>query len=204
MRKMGLDKNYVVGIYNDDSFSTHMSKPEKIKELTEFFTRFKYFGPIVTANSVNEVLDKALEHDVKYCIVQATGHIIQEAAFFRHIEKWIEKQNFFVTGHIMDKNKPNKNNLNFYQSINGKNVLLADSCTAEKKIKLETYSLDYLLEENKIKPIDYISLDTQGSELDIIKGGINTLNKNIVAIELEVSLIEFYENGSSFFEINKF
>ena len=36
MRKMGLDKNYVVGIYNDDSFSTHMSKPEKIKELTEF------------------------------------------------------------------------------------------------------------------------------------------------------------------------
>ena len=56
-------------------------KPEKIKELTEFFTRFKYFGPIVTANSVNEVLDKALEHDVKYCIVQATGHIIQEAAF---------------------------------------------------------------------------------------------------------------------------
>ena len=100
--------------------------------------------------------------------------------------------------------KPNKNNLNFYQSINGKNVLIADSCTPEKKIKLKTYSLDYLLEENKIKPIDYISLDTQGSELDIIKGGINTLKKNIIAVELEVSLIEFYENGSSFFEINKF
>ena len=110
MRKMGLNKNYVVGIYNDDSFSMHMTKPEKLKELTEFFTRFKYFGPIVTANSVNEVLDKALEHNVKYCIVQATGHIIQEAAFFRHIEKWIEKQNFFVTGHIMDKNKSNMNN----------------------------------------------------------------------------------------------
>ena len=60
MRKMGLNKDYVVGIYNDSSFSTHMTKPEKLKELTEFFTRFKYFGPIVTANSVNEVLDKAL------------------------------------------------------------------------------------------------------------------------------------------------
>ena len=110
MRKMGLNKDYVVGIYNDNSFSMHMTKPEKLKELTEFFTRFKYFGPIVTASSVNEVLDKALEYDVKYCIVQATGHIIQEAAFFRHIEKWIEKQNFFVTGHIMDKNKSNMNN----------------------------------------------------------------------------------------------
>tara|TARA_Y100001937_G_scaffold14738_1_gene19912 strand:- start:676 stop:2049 length:1374 start_codon:yes stop_codon:yes gene_type:complete len=110
MRKMGLNKNYVVGIYNDTSFSSHMSESERLKELTEFFTRFKYFGPIIAANSVNEVLDKALKHGVKYCIVQATGHIIQEAAFFRHIEKWIEKQNFFVTGHIMDKNKPNKNN----------------------------------------------------------------------------------------------
>ena len=36
MRKMGLNKNYVVGIYNDDSFSMHMTKPEKLKELTEF------------------------------------------------------------------------------------------------------------------------------------------------------------------------
>ena len=33
MRKMGLNKNYVVGIYNDNSFSTHISKPEKLKEL---------------------------------------------------------------------------------------------------------------------------------------------------------------------------
>ena len=107
MSKMGLNKNYIVGIYNDSSFSAHITKPEKLKELTEFFTRFKYFGPIIVANSVNEVLDKALEHDVKYCIVQATGHIIQEAAFFRHIEKWIEKQNFFVTGHIMDSHTPN-------------------------------------------------------------------------------------------------
>ena len=33
-----------------------------------------------------------------------------EANFFNLVEKWIDKQNFFVTGHIMDKNKKNKNN----------------------------------------------------------------------------------------------
>lgn len=100
--------------------------------------------------------------------------------------------------------KPIKDNLNFYQSINKKNMLLADACSPEKKIKLETFSLDYLLGEKKIEPIDYISLDTQGSELDIIKGGINSIKGNIIALELEVSLIDFYENGSNFFEINKF
>ena len=160
MRKMGLNKDYVVGIYNDSSFSTHMTKPEKLKELTEFFTRFKYFGPIVTANSVNEVLDKALEHEVKYCIVQATGHIIQEAAFFRHIEKWIEKQNFFVTGHIMDKNKPNKNNpkgeegyyglhkqcmlvnLDYYKKFDKPGFGDKSSCKEEIVIKAKRHSKD--------------------------------------------------------------
>ena len=110
MRKMGLNKNYVVGIYDDTQFSKHLSKSQKFKEITEFFTRFKYFGPIIVEKSVNDVLDKALEHDVDYCIVQSVGHIIMEGAFFRHIEKWIDKQNFFVTGHIMDKDTTNINN----------------------------------------------------------------------------------------------
>lgn len=110
MRKMGVNKNYVVGIYDDSKFFNHLSRAEKFKEITEFFTRFKYFGPIVVGKSVNEVLDKACEHEVDYCIVQSVGHIIKDATFFRHIEKWIERQNFFITGHIMDKNSKNINN----------------------------------------------------------------------------------------------
>ena len=110
MRKMGLNRNYIVGIYDDTQFSNHLSKSQKFKEITEFFTRFKYFGPIIVEKSVNAVLDKALEYDVDYCIVQSVGHIIMEASFFTHIETWIDKRRFFVTGHIMDKNKKNKNN----------------------------------------------------------------------------------------------
>ena len=75
MRKMGLNKNYVVAIFDDPKFaSRNMTIQEKRKEITEFFTRFKYFGPIIYGKSVNDVLDKALEHDVEYCIVQAVGH----------------------------------------------------------------------------------------------------------------------------------
>ena len=110
MRKMGLNKNYVIGIYDDRDFSKLLTIDQKRKEITEFFTRFKYFGPIIVGTSVNDVLDKALEYEVDYCIVQSVGHIIMEATFFNLIEKWIDKQNFFVTGHIMDKNKQNKNN----------------------------------------------------------------------------------------------
>ena len=107
---MGKNKNYVVGIYDDTRMSHNLSQAQKNKEITEFFTRFKYFGPIIVKENINDVLDEALNHDVDYCIVQSVGHIIKEAAFFTFIEKWIDKQDFFITGHIMDKNKKNVNN----------------------------------------------------------------------------------------------
>jgi len=109
-RLMGKNKNYVVGIYDDTRMSKNLSQAEKNKEITEFFTRFKYFGPIIVKNNINDVLDEALSYEVDYCIVQSVGHIIKDAAFFIFIEKWIEKQDFFITGHIMDKNKKNLNN----------------------------------------------------------------------------------------------
>jgi hypothetical protein len=43
--------------------STNITQHEKFKEITEFFTRFKYFGPIIVKTSVNEVLDEALTHE---------------------------------------------------------------------------------------------------------------------------------------------
>lgn len=107
---MGKNKNYVVGIYDDTRMSHNITQAAKNKEITEFFTRFKYFGPIIVKNNINDVLDEALTHNVDYCIVQSVGHIIKDVSFFNFIEKWIEKQDFFITGHIMDKNKKNLNN----------------------------------------------------------------------------------------------
>jgi hypothetical protein len=107
---MGKNKNYVVGIYDDTRMSGNLTQAEKNKEITEFFTRFKYFGPIIVKESINDVLDEALSHEVDYCIVQSVGHIIKDVQFFQFIEKWISSQDFFITGHIMDKNKKNLNN----------------------------------------------------------------------------------------------
>ena len=116
---MGKDKNYVVGIYDDTRFSQNLTQAEKNKEITEFFTRFKYFGPIIVKNSINEVLDEALTHEVDYCIVQSVGHIIKDAEFFIFIDQWIKRQDFFITGHIMDKNKKNLNNPNGHTGYYG-------------------------------------------------------------------------------------
>jgi len=47
MRKMGINKNYVVGIYDDVAHTQNVAMDQKRREITEFFTRFKYFGPII-------------------------------------------------------------------------------------------------------------------------------------------------------------
>ena len=62
-RKMGVNKNYIVGILDDSSVIPNPTAAQKSKELTEFFTRFKYFGKILSGTTVNQILDKALEED---------------------------------------------------------------------------------------------------------------------------------------------
>ena len=95
-RLMGKNKNYVVGIYDDTRMSHSLTQAQKNKEITEFFTRFKYFGPIIVKENINDVLDEALNYDVDYCIVQSVGHIIKDAAFFTFIEKWVKNKIFLL------------------------------------------------------------------------------------------------------------
>jgi hypothetical protein len=107
MRLMGKNKQYVVGILDDSAAIPNPEAAQKFKEITEFFTRFKYFGPILYGKTVNEILDKALEYDIEFCIIQCIGHIIKDVYFFELIDSWIENHTFFITGHIMDKENPN-------------------------------------------------------------------------------------------------
>ena len=55
----------------------------------------------------------------------------------------------------------------------------------------QTTTLELLLTD---KEFDLIKIDVQGSELDIIKGGIDII-KNSKGIIMEVSLVEYNENS---------
>ena len=53
---MGVNKNYIVAILDDRQSIFNKNYANQFKELTEFFTRFKYFGPII----VNKILIRFL------------------------------------------------------------------------------------------------------------------------------------------------
>jgi FkbM family methyltransferase len=72
-----------------------------------------------------------------------------------------------------------------------------------RSIKMEADSLDSQLKKNNIEDTDFIKLDTQGSELSILQGGVNTL-KNVIGVEIEVEFVELYKKQPLFNEIDTF
>ncbi len=69
------------------------------------------------------------------------------------------------------------------------------------KIKADT--LDNQFQQHQIEDVDFIKLDTQGSELLILEGATRTLN-DVFGLEIEVEFVELYQNQPLFSDIDRF
>ena len=79
-------------------------------------------------------------------------------------------------------------------------------CTVIKKIKVKCITLNKYCSENSIKEIDYLHIDTQGSDLKVLKGlknKIHIVKKGVLeaAVNKKKSL---YENSNTINEAKKF
>lgn len=84
---------------------------------------------------------------------------------------------------------------NKYQELN---------CTRlvnQKQIRVTT--LDIWAKQQKLEYIDYLKIDTQGSELDILMGGPEMLSKTSL-VEVEVEFSEIYSNQPLFADVDLF
>ena len=70
------------------------------------------------------------------------------------------------------------------------------------EVKKNTYTLDEVVEDID-KRYDIIKIDTQGSELDIIKGGLKTV-QNCSYLIMEVPILQYNEGSPLFDEIIKY
>ncbi|MFC0271928.1 FkbM family methyltransferase [Metabacillus herbersteinensis] len=96
---------------------------------------------------------------------------------------------------------PNTSFLERYHAETQKNT---DPHEIKKTIKIIADSLDQLLTVNNIiTEVDFIKIDTQGSELDILKGAEHSL-KEAIGIEVEVEFAPYYENQPLFPEVHNF
>jgi len=72
-----------------------------------------------------------------------------------------------------------------------------------KTIRINTDTLDNQFHQHKIEDVDFMKLDTQGSELFILEGAKGTLG-NVFGLEIEVEFAELYQNQPLFSDIDIF
>lgn len=92
--------------------------------------------------------------------------------------------------------KPNYNFLNNYPN--------PERFKIEDVVDVEATSLDTLYRDKIFVDMDFIKVDAQGAELDILKGGENVLSKNIIGVEVEVEFQLMYENQPLFSDVDHF
>lgn len=71
-------------------------------------------------------------------------------------------------------------------------------------IELEADTLDNQFKENQINDVDLIKLDTQGSELLILKGSTGILNNPVIGVESEIEFVDVYKDQPLFSEVDLF
>jgi hypothetical protein len=82
----------------------------KLRNFTIAWSRFGYHDDILENDSLDRLLQEALESGYGYCLVQSYGHVIGETWIPKHWEqvdfqtalrRWIDSRDFFVTGTIV-------------------------------------------------------------------------------------------------------
>lgn len=81
--------------------------------------------------------------------------------------------------------------------------VFGDACQHIRSVELNLLSLEDALATSKISSIDFLSLDVQGAEYDILIGAKQLLEKQCVGIQLEVEFVKLYQNQKTFSDINE-
>ena len=76
-----------------------------------------------------------------------------------------------------------------------------DGFDVVREEQIDCVSLDEALSEDGIQT-DFLKLDTQGSELEILRGGSRLLDSELVQIEVEVEFCPLYENQPLFADVD--
>jgi FkbM family methyltransferase len=74
----------------------------------------------------------------------------------------------------------------------------------DRQLDVETVTLDECLPAHGIESADFLKLDTQGSELDILRGADRMLRGHVVGVQVEVEFAPIYVGQPLFADIDVF
>ncbi len=144
-------------------------------------------------NAINSILVEPDPIEAEKLVKQNKGIILPYALWNKETTLNLNINNSPGTSSVFDAN------INFLSQF-------ADSkrFNVGHKIKINTKTIDILANNNELTNIDFVKIDVQGAELDILKGGVNYLKNNLVGLESEVEFSPMYKNQPLFSELEIF
>ncbi|BDA66135.1 methyltransferase FkbM family [Calothrix sp. PCC 7716] len=111
----------------------------------------------------------------------------------------VGESTLYVTKHPMCSSlyPPNEPYLKRFQG-------LSELVNLDFTLKIETTTLDTFCKNEEMTEIDFLQIDVQGADLDVLKGGYSILENSVLAIQIEVEFSPLYINQPLFTDIDIF
>jgi FkbM family methyltransferase len=71
-------------------------------------------------------------------------------------------------------------------------------------LEIETTTLDEFCGQEGIQAIDFLQIDVQGADLDVLKGAAEQVKQHVMAIQIEVEFSPLYSNQPLFADIDSY
>ena len=124
------------------------------------------------------------------------------------LDNKISKKNFYehVYGEVYSGfykiNLKSRDHIDLKNRKRKKKDIIKYKKMVNKKVTVNTITLDHFIKKKKIKRINLLKLDTQGSEHRILQGIKKNLNK-VDVIMTEIQFWDYYSQKSDFYNIEK-
>lgn len=80
----------------------------------------------------------------------------------------------------------------------------ADRFDVVRTVQMDADTLDAQLSGAGVRDVDFVKIDTQGSELYVLEGATDTLRRSVIGLEVEVEFASIYEGQPLFADVDAF
>lgn len=113
--------------------------------------------------------------------------------------KAVEERTLYVTKHPMCSSlyAPNESYLSRF-------AILPELVNLDFSFEIDTTTLDDFCIDEGINEVDFLQIDVQGADLDVLEGAKKTLSCGTLAIQIEVEFSHLYTNQPLFADVDSF
>jgi len=81
---------------------------------------------------------------------------------------------------------------------------IADDYKVTNRSRIECHRIDEILKLNNIQNVDFLKVDTQGSEMRILEGAKETLKSYVFGIDIELEFLPLYKQQPLFSDVDEY